>query len=170
MKEGIVETVVRFFIPFLGDDPEAAEAEWQRYLRDVSAPADSRRAYSVVYHHEGSKVVATVGEKRLVYTPERGPRGGHTRYVDLKPVEGRTGTEVSAIIDAGHDLIYLVYVWIYGTSFDEWASPSLIGRSEVEDIEYFETPQLAAPHIRLDLRVFDHDSSVRFPSSVNGKR
>jgi len=159
---------VRFFVPFLQDAPEAAEAEWQAYLRDVSAPADSKRAYSVVYHHEGSKVIATVGEKRRLYTPKRGPRGGHTKSVGLKPVEGRTGTEISAIIDAGHDLIYLIYVWIYGTSFGEWASPSLIGRSEVEDIEYFETPQLAELQIRRDLRVFDHDSSVRFPSAANG--
>ena len=148
---------MRFFIPYLRDAPEAAEAEWQGYLRDVSAPANSKRAYSVVYHHEGSKVIATVGEERLVYTPKRGPRGGYTRYAGLKPVEGRTGPEISAIIDAGHDLIYLIYVWIYGTSFGEWANPSLIGRSEVEDIEYFEAPQLVAPDVRLDLRVSDHD-------------
>jgi len=48
-------------------------------------------------------------------------------------------------------------VWMWGPPFGGWANPSLIGRSEVEDIEYFEKPQLAAPHIRLDLRVSDHD-------------
>ncbi len=142
---------MRFFIPYLRDAPKAAEAEWQEYLREVSAPADSKRAYSVVYHHESSKVIATVGERRLVYASEPGPRGEYTQTADPEPVERRTGPEISAIIDTGHDLIYLIYVWFYGAPFGEWANPSLIGRSEVEDIEYFENAQLAAPHFRLDL-------------------
>ncbi len=148
---------MRFFVPYLEDAPEAAEAEWERYLRDVSAPPDSKRVYSVTHYREGAKVVATVGERQLVYTGERGPSGRYTRNAGLNPVGERTGSEISAIIDAGHDLIYLIYVWIYGAAFGEWANPSVIERSEVEDIEYFETPQYGAPHIRLDLRVSDHD-------------
>jgi len=148
---------VRFFVPYLEDAPEAAEAEWERYLRDVSAPADSKRVYSVTHYREGSKVIATVGERQLVYTGKREPAGRNTRNAGLNPVGERTGSEISAIIDAGHDLIYLIYVWIYGAAFAEWANPSLIERSEVEDIEYFETPQLAVPRILVDLRVSDHD-------------
>ena len=155
------ENVVKFFIPYLEDAPEAAEAEWQRYLRDMSAPPDSQRAYSVTYDHEGSRIIATVGEQRLEYPRKRRPRGGYTGHAGLNPVERRTGTEISAIIDAGHDLIYLIYVWIYGSPFGEWANPSLIERSTVEDIEYFETPPLVAPHIRLDLKVSDYDSHGR---------
>lgn len=150
---------MKFFIPYLEDVPEAAEAEWQRYLRDVSAPADSKRVYSVTHHHEGSKIIAKVGEEQLVYTHKRGPRGGYIRKAGLNPVGERTGTEISAIIDAGHDLIYLIYVWIYSAAFGEWANPSLIGKSDIEDIEYFEPPQFEAPHIRLDLRVSEHDPS-----------
>ena len=156
---------MKFFIPYLQDAPEAAEAEWQRYLRDVSAPADSKRVYSVTHYREGSKVIATVGERQLVYTGERGPWGGYTRDAGLSLVGERTGSEISAIIDAGHDLIYLIYVWIYGAASGEWANPSLVERSEVEDIEYFETPQLAAPHIRVDIRVSDHD-----PYGLHAKR
>ena len=141
----------------LGDAPEAAEAEWQRYLQDMSAPADSKRVYSVTYYHGGSKIIATVGEERLEYTGEREPRDGFIKDAGPNPVGRRTGTEISAIIDTGSDLIYLIYVWMWGPPFGGWANPSLIGRSEVEDIEYFEKPQLAAPHIRLDLRVSDHD-------------
>lgn len=156
---------MRFFVPYLEEAPEAAEAEWERYLRDVSAPADSKRVYSVTHYKEGSKVIATVGERQLVYTGKRGPPGGYTRNAGPDPVGERTGSEISAIIDAGHDLIYLIYVWIYGAAFDEWANPSLIERSEVEDIEYFETPQLAVPRILVDLRVPDHD-----PYGLQAKR
>ncbi|MGZ8784434.1 MAG: hypothetical protein ACXW1Y_02575 [Acidimicrobiia bacterium] len=156
---------MKFFVPYLQDAPEAAEAEWQRYLQDVSAPADSQRVYSVTHHQEGSKIIATVGEEQLVYTPRCGPRGGYVKNSGPNPVGRRTGTEISAIIDAGHDLIYVIYVWIYGAPFGEWANPSLIGRSGVEDIEYFETPQVAAPHIRLDLRVSDND-----PYGLSAKR
>ena len=141
---------MKFFIPYLGDAPEAAEAEWQRYLRDMSAPADSQRVYSVTYYHGGSKIIATVGEERLEYTGERRTRDGFIKDAGPNPVGRRTGTEISAIIDAGSDLIYLIYVWMWGPPFGGWANPSLIGRSEVEDIEYFEerrSPSSISPHL-----------------------
>jgi hypothetical protein len=152
---------VKFFIPYLQDAPEAAEAEWQRYLRDMAAPADSRRAYSVTYRHKGSKIIATVGEEQIEYTPLREPRGGDVKDFGLSPVGRRTGTEISAIIDARRDLIYLVYVWIYGAPLGEWVHPSLIERSEIEVIEYFEKTPSAAPEIRLGLRVSDNDPHDR---------
>ena len=147
---------MKFFIPYLQDVPEVAEAEWQRYLRDMAAPADSRRAYSVTYYHKGSKIIATVGEEQIDYAPLREPRGGYMKNAGLNPVGRRTGTEISAIIDARRDLIYLIYVWIYGAPLGEWVHPSLIERSEIEDIEYFEKTQSATPEIRLDLRVSDN--------------
>jgi hypothetical protein len=125
---------VKFFIPDLQDDPEAAEAEWQRYIRDTLAPAESRRVYSVTHYHDGSKIVATVGNERLEYTRKSGPRGGKIKNAGFVPVGRSTGTKISAIIDAGN----VIYVWTYGPPFGGWANPSLIGRSAVEDIEYFE--------------------------------
>ena len=125
---------MKFFIPDLRDDPNAAEAEWQRYLRDTLAPAQSRRVYSVTHYHDGSKIVATVGKERLEYTRKTEPRGGDIKDAGYSPVGRRTGTEISVIIDAGN----VIYVWTYGPPFGGWANPSLIGRSEVEDIEHFE--------------------------------
>lgn len=74
---------LRFVIPHLRDDLLAAEAEWERYLRDTPAPRGSRRVYSVTYEHEDSRIVATVGEERLEYRRKRGPRGGYIKNADF---------------------------------------------------------------------------------------
>lgn len=125
---------MEFFIPHLENEPEAAEGEWLRYLRDSGAPPDSKRVYSVTYFHEGSRIEVKVGEERREYRRRTGPRGGHIKNAGLNPVPHRTGTRVSGIVDAGS----VIHVWSYGPPFGGWANPSMIGRSEVEDIVYFD--------------------------------
>lgn len=125
---------MRFFIPHLQAEPAAAEAEWRRYLSVTPAPAESRRVYSMVYNHEGDRYAVKVGEQRLRYRRRTGPRGGHIPYAEPASFGSPTGTVVSGIIDAGN----LLYVWTYGPPFDGWANPSLVGRSEVERIAYFD--------------------------------
>ena len=132
---------LRFFIPHLRDDPLAAEAEWERYLRVTPAPTRSGRVYSVTYEHEDSRILATVGEERLEYRRKRGPRGGYIKNADFNPVGQRTGTQISGIIDAGN----LLYVWSYGPPFRGWANPSLIGKAEVQHIEYFDDIDTGQP-------------------------
>ena len=126
--------IVRFFIPHLDGDHEAAEEEWLRYLRDSGAPPDSKRVYAVTYHHESSRFEVQVGEGRREYKRRTGPRGGYIKNAGLNPVPVRTGTRVSGIVDTGP----VIYVWSYGPPFGGWANPSMIGRNEVEQIEYFD--------------------------------
>jgi hypothetical protein len=125
---------VKFFIPHLRDDPAGAEREWQRYLKDSGAPATSRRVYSLTYEHERSKFVVTVEQPRTEYRRRTGPRGGHIKNADYVPHGRPTGTEVSGIVDARE----LLYVWSYGPPFGGWANPSMVGRHEVREIEYFD--------------------------------
>ena len=99
-----------FFIPHLKDDPTAAEAEWQRYLRASSAPAASRRVYTVTYMHEGDRFVVRVGEPRKQHRRKTGPRGGYIKNAEPDRFGSHTGTDVSGIIDTGD----LLYVWSYG--------------------------------------------------------
>ena len=126
----------RFFIPHLRADPDAAEAEWERYLRESPAPPGSRRVYSLTYEREGDRYEVTVGEKRKRYARKTGPRGGYIKDADQRGWATGTGTVVSGIIDAGDTL----YVWSYGPPFGGWANPSLVGRDGVRMIEYFEDP------------------------------
>ena len=86
------------------------------------------------YLHNGSKIVATVGERRLEYKRKRGPRGGHIKDAPLNPHPDATGTQVSGIVHAGH----VLYVWSYGPPFGGWANPSMVGPSSVTNIEYFD--------------------------------
>lgn len=44
--------MTEFFIPHLREDPAAAETEWQRYLAESAAPADSRRVYWLTYEDD----------------------------------------------------------------------------------------------------------------------
>lgn len=125
---------VEFFIPDLKDQPEAAEARWKKYLTQSPAPATSKRVCSLTYWHDGTKYVATVGEERMGYSPERGPRGGYVKNAPLQKVGFRSGTMISAIIDAGD----LIYIWSYGPPFGGWANPALVGPSSVEEITYFD--------------------------------
>jgi hypothetical protein len=122
---------MKFFIPHLRDDPGAAEREWQRYLQLSPAPADSRRVYSVTYEHDGSKYVVTVGEARQEYRRKTGPRGGYIKNAGYLGYSTPTGTEVSGIIATRT----ILYVWSYGPPFGGWANPSLVGISEVGQIE-----------------------------------
>jgi hypothetical protein len=131
-----------FFIPHLRDDPEAAEAEWQRYLRESDAPPDSRRVYSLTYEHEGDRYEVTIGQKRKRYARKTGPRGGYIKDAGQQGWATETGTVVSGIIDAGDPL----HVWSYGPPFGGWANPSVVGRSEVRRIEYFEEPGGGTTH------------------------
>jgi hypothetical protein len=128
---------MKFYIPHLRDDPVVAEQEWLRYLRDSSAPANSRRVYSVTYAHDGAKFVSTVGERRKVYRRRTGPRGGYIKNADYVSYGVLTGTDVSGIVDAGG----VLFVWSYGPPFEGWANPSMIGRSEVTGIVYFDEPE-----------------------------
>jgi len=125
---------MKFVIPHLRDDPDAAEREWQRYLQVSLAPADSRRVYSMTYVHDGSKYVVTVGEPRQVYRRKTGPCGGYIKNAGYLGYSSPTGTDVSGIIDAGT----IIYVWSYGPPFGGWANPSLVGTSGMGQIEYFD--------------------------------
>lgn len=134
---------MKFFIPDLREQPEAAEERWSRYLRDSGAAADSERVYSVTYLHDGSKFIATVGELRIEYARKRGPRGGYIKDAPLVKHGRPTGTMISAIIDAGN----VLYVWTYGPPFGGWANPSMVGTNEIEDIQYFDEPADASTEV-----------------------
>ena len=124
---------MQFFIPHLREDPEVAEVEWKRYLRDSGAPAASRRVHSVTYMHDGSRYEVSVGEPRRQYARKRGPRGGYIKNAELSTYGNQTGTVVSGIVDAGD----VLHVWSYGPPFGGWANPSMVGRAEIHDISYF---------------------------------
>lgn len=125
---------MKFFIPHLQDDPAGAEAEWKRYLRDTSAPVNSRRVYSVTYEHERAKCIVTIGMPRQIYRRKTGPRGGHIKNAGYEGWSTETGTKVSGIVDVGT----VLYVLSYGPPFGGWANPSLVGHEEVRSIEYFD--------------------------------
>src|SRR5437870_296759 len=97
----VVEQPMQFFIPHLREDPAAAEQEWLRYLSVSRAPANSRRVYHVIYMHDGERYDVTVGQPRMVFQRETGPRGGYIKNADLRPHGMPTGTVVSGIVDAG---------------------------------------------------------------------
>ena len=126
-----------FFIPELRDDPAAAEAEWQRYLDETPAPAESRRLYKLTYVHNGDKYEVTVGEPRKQFRRQRGPRGGYIPNADYERYGRDTDTIVSGMIDAGD----LIYVWSYGPPFGGWANPSMVGRAEIRNMEHFDDNQ-----------------------------
>ena len=125
---------MKFFIPDLKDDAEAAEAEWSRYLDRSRAPADSKRVYSMTYEHGPSKYVVTVGEARMEYSRKTGPRGGYIKDAGYQALGHRTGTQVSGIVHAGN----VIYVWSYGPPFGRWHNPSMVGPTSVTEIEYFD--------------------------------
>jgi len=127
---------MKFFIPHLRDDPDAAEAEWQRYLAETPAPINSRRVYSMEYEHGDSRFAVTVGAPRKEWKRRRGPRGGHIKNAGYLPYPTDTGSVVSGIIHAGG----LIYVWSYGPPFGGWGNPSLVGPDSVTDVELFEEP------------------------------
>jgi hypothetical protein len=133
--------MVQFFVPHLRDDPDTAEAEWQRYLNESPAPFDSRRVHSLIYEHNGDKYEVTVGQPRKRYAKETGPRGGYIKNVGHQQWASDTGTTVSGIIDTRGDLLY---VWSYGPPFGDWANPSFVGRVEVRRIDYFDEPSVEA--------------------------
>lgn len=124
---------MKFFIPHLKDDPGAAEAEWKRYTGGA-VTTGSRRVYSLVYEHGGAKYVVTVGEQRLKYPRKAGPRGGYIKNADYVAKGYRTGTVVSGIVGGAN----VIHVWSYGPPFGGWANPSLVGRSTIIEIDYFE--------------------------------
>jgi hypothetical protein len=125
---------MQFFIPDLRDDPEAAEARWQSYAERSGAAASSRRIFSVTYEHESSRFVVTVGERRMEFRRQTGPRGGYIKNAPYLGYGHDSGTIVSAILDCAE----LLQVWTYGPPFKGWANPSLIGRREVSDVTYFD--------------------------------
>jgi hypothetical protein len=126
---------VKFFIPHLVDDPVAAETEWSSYLAANSAPPESRRIYMMTYEHGGSRFEVTVGKPRREYVRRTGPRGGRIKDADFNHSGSETGTVVSGIVDARGDLIF---VWSYGPPFGGWHNASLVGRSEIKELEYFD--------------------------------
>lgn len=123
---------MKFFIPLLKDDPEAAEVEWTRYLREISSPPNSRRVYSMTYETAAGseKLVVTVGKERMKYRRPRSPRNA-----DFQRNGTPTGTVVSGIVDDGQGSIH---VFSYGPPFGGWHNPSLVARGEVKRIEYFD--------------------------------
>jgi hypothetical protein len=126
---------VKFFIPGAQDNPAAAEERWQLFLAKTPATAASRRVYAVTYEHGGARYEATVGQRRRRYARQTGPRGGHLKDAGYASRGEATGTEIAGIIDDGGDVLY---VWSFGPPFDGWANPSLVGRSEVRSLEYFD--------------------------------
>jgi hypothetical protein len=126
--------VTGFFIPHLREDPAAAEAEWQRYLAESPAPADTRRVRKLTYEHDGDRYEVTVGEPRKRFRRQTGPRGGYINNAGFERLGRDTGTIVSGIIETDD----LIYVWSYGPPFGGWANPSFVGRAEVRNIEYFD--------------------------------
>jgi hypothetical protein len=77
---------VQFFIPHLRDDPVAAEAEPQRYLRESPAPASSRRVYLITYEHNGDKKYdVAVDKPRKQYRRRAGLRGGYIKNAGHQP-------------------------------------------------------------------------------------
>jgi len=125
---------MRFFIPHLKENAKAGWTEFRRYIARSSAPADSRPVYRLEYQHEGDRYVVTVGEKRLRFRRRTGPRGGYIKDAGQVPYSLPTGTVVSGIVDGGQ----VIYVWSYGPPFDGWANPSMVGKSEVLSVTYFE--------------------------------
>jgi hypothetical protein len=128
---------MKFYIPRL-DDPSEAEARWAYYLESSPAPADSGRVCALEYEHGDSRFEVKVGQPRKEFKRKTGPRGGYIKNADYASYGYETGTEVSAIVDARGDLLF---VWSFGPPFGGWASPSLVGRHEVRRIEYFEPPE-----------------------------
>jgi hypothetical protein len=98
---------VRFFIPYLKDDPEAAEVQWQAWLVASSAPGSGRRIYSIDCEHESSRFEVTVGKPRKEYKRRTGPRRASIEKADYDRLGAETGTEVSGIVAAGGQ----IYVW-----------------------------------------------------------
>ena len=133
--------MAEFFIPHLAGDPVAAEAESQRYLAESPAPPSSRRMHRLVYVHGGDRYEVTVGEPRKRFRRRTGPRGGYIKNAGYERLGRDTGTVVSGIVDTGGDL---VYVWSYGPPFDGWHNPSMVGRGEIRNIEYFDETHAAA--------------------------
>lgn len=128
---------MKFFIPHLQTDPAAAEVEWNRYVREsTGGSAESRRIYSLTYEHEGDKYVVVVGKPRSLYARKTGPRGGYIKNAGQVGWGQDTGTMVSGMVEVGG----LIYVWSYGPPFGGWANPSLVGRGEIQAIEYFDAP------------------------------
>ena len=127
--------VVKFFTPDSRGDDEAAEAEWTRYLDRTPAPANTGRVHRLVYKHDGRRFVVVVGEQLEVFARRTGPRGGYIKDADFRTLGERMGSPVAAILDPPFG--NLLYVWSYSPSRG-WANPSLVGRNEVESIEYFD--------------------------------
>jgi len=123
---------VSVFVPFVEGGPAAEEAAWQRYAEDARADVNGRRIRSITYEHEDSRYVVTVGEQRLRYRRQTGPRGGYRKNADYRRDGSRIGTHVTAIIDAGG--VILVYSC---PPCGGWANPSLVGPNSLSDIEYF---------------------------------
>lgn len=122
---------MKFFIPHLRDDPVAAEAEWvERY---GGRPDGHDRIYSVTYVHERAKFVVTVGEVRIKFARQTGPRGGHIKDAGHVSYGQPTGTTISGIVDTGD----VLHVWSYGPPFKGWDNPSFVGRSEITQLEHF---------------------------------
>lgn len=122
-----------FFIPHLADDPTAAEAEWQRYLRAIPAPPDSRRIYRLTYGNTRERFKVTVGEPRRQFKQKTGLRGGYIPNADFERYGRHTGGVVSAIIDTGD----VIYVWS-APPHGVWANPAMVGRAGVTGIEFFD--------------------------------
>jgi hypothetical protein len=125
--------MTRFFIPHLAGDA-ASEAEWQRYLRAIAAPADSRRACKLAYGNSRERFEVAVGEQRKQFKLKTGPRGGYIPNADFEGHGRRTGALVSAIIDTGD----FIYVWCAEPPYGVWANPSLVGRDSVTSIDHFD--------------------------------
>jgi hypothetical protein len=126
--------MTRFFIPHLVGDTAAAEAEWQRYLRAIPAPAGSRRACKLAYGNSREHFEVAVGERRKQFKLKTGPRGGHIPNADFERFGHRTGAIVSAIIGTAD----LIHVWCAEPPYGVWANPSLVGRDSVTNIDYFD--------------------------------
>jgi hypothetical protein len=132
--------VTSFFIPHLQHDVTAAETEWQRYLAETPAPPGSRRVHKLTYEDSRGRYEVTVGAPRKQFRRQTGPRGGRIPNADFERLRHDTGTVVSGIIDTGD----LLYIWSYGPPFGEWHNPSMVGRTGVRSIEYFDEAPAAA--------------------------
>ena len=95
--------------------------------------------FRLVYEHDDVKFVAEVGKQRERFVRRTGRRGGYIRNADFVPHSQPTGSVVAAILDPPGEPV--LQVCSYGPPFGGWANPSLVGRSEVKSIEYFDGSQ-----------------------------
>jgi hypothetical protein len=98
---------------------------------DSPAPAAPRQARTMTYRHDGDKYEVTIGQRRHLYRPKTGPRGGYIKDADWQLWGTPTGSTVTAITDADR------FIEVYSEEPSRgWANPSMVGHDEVMSIEW----------------------------------